>query len=387
MSSPRKSAVIPYGLSLRARPGVKKWSPRADIEHMSDSPVDPLSVRLLVLDPSTERRAELVAQLRTAGYADVLAACDAAGYHAVGEDRTPDLVLLELDRPGVDATALAALRTALAAPVELPILGMTADPAPESRARAAALGLCDVALRPIGEAELRLRIGNALASDQLRRLLSDRDAQLTEALRAPTANSDTVREGLSALAAMADYHDDDSGRHAQRVGCLAAAIAQALELPGASVSLLRAAAPLHDIGKVGISRRILLKPGMLTPPEWLHMQSHVDVGAQILGDARSPVLVLAAEIARTHHERFDGSGYTAGLLGDQIPLSGRIVAVADVWDTLTHDRPYRPAWDGERALAEIQAQAGAHFDPRVVQAFVSLDRVSFERFDAQSQAA
>ena len=136
--------------------------------------------------------------------------------------------------------------------------------------------------------------------------------------------------------------------------------------------MLRDAAPLHDIGKVGISRRILLKPGKLTAAEWLHMQSHVDVGAQILASAGSPVLVLAAEIALTHHERFDGSGYTSGLTGEEIPLCGRIVAVADVWDTLTHDRPYRPAWEPPRALAEIHSSSSTHFDPRIVEAFLAL---------------
>jgi putative two-component system response regulator len=176
---------------------------------------------------------------------------------------------------------------------------------------------------------------------------------------------------------MADYHDDDSDHHAQRVGAVSAGMAEALGLPATSVSLLRAAAPLHDIGKVGISRRILLKPDRLSESEWLHMQHHVEIGAQILSSSRSPVLRLAAEISRTHHERFDGSGYAAGLRGEEIPLSGRIVAVADVWDTLTHDRPYRPAWEIERALEEILGGAGTHFDPRVVEAFVSLDHDAF----------
>ena len=187
-----------------------------------------------------------------------------------------------------------------------------------------------------------------------------------------------MRESLSLLAAVADYHDDDTDLHAQRVGVVAAAIARALELSDQFVAMLAGAAPLHDIGKVGISRRILLKPGKLTAPEWLHMQQHVDIGGQILASAQSPVLILAAEIARTHHEHWDGNGYTSGLAGEEIPLSGRIVAVADVWDTLTHDRPYRQAWTPDRALAEIGTQAGAHFDPRVVEVFVSLEPESLE---------
>ena len=143
------------------------------------------------------------------------------------------------------------------------------------------------------------------------------------------------------------------------MGVGAALIAQALDLDEQFVATIRDAAPLHDIGKVGISRRILLKPDKLTPSEWMHMMRHVEIGARILAPAKSPVLRMASEIAGTHHERWDGNGYVAGLVGAEIPLAGRITALADVWDTLTHERPYKPAWDEDRALAEINAQAGS----------------------------
>ena len=204
----------------------------------------------------------------------------------------------------------------------------------------------------------------------------------SETIRERTTEHDTARESLSILAAIADYHDDDTSQHAQRVGVAAALIAEALELPAPFVDMIRDAAPLHDIGKIGISRRILLKPGKLTPAEWMHMMRHVEMGAQILAPARSPVLRLAAEIARTHHERWDGNGYVAGLAGEEIPLSGRITALADVWDTLTHERPYKPAWSEERALAEIASGSGAHFDPRVVEAFDSIDRHAINELSA-----
>jgi cyclic di-GMP phosphodiesterase len=205
-------------------------------------------------------------------------------------------------------------------------------------------------------------------------------AMTGDTLRERTTEQDTARESLSILAAIADYHDDDTSQHAERVGITAALIARELELPEAFVRLIRDAAPLHDIGKVGISRRILLKPGKLTPAEWMHMMRHVEMGAQILAPARSPVLRLAAEIARTHHERWDGNGYVAGLAGEEIPLSGRITALADVWDTLTHERPYKPAWSEERARAEIATDSGAHFDPRVVEAFGRIDRQTINEF-------
>jgi putative two-component system response regulator len=227
---------------------------------------------------------------------------------------------------------------------------------------------------PVDAAELVARVENALEVRHLHRQLRDRNAILREAVRERTGEFDTARESLSILAAIADFHDDDTDQHAKRVGVGASLIAQALDLDEQFVATIRDAAPLHDIGKVGISRRILLKPDKLTPSEWMHMMRHVEIGARILAPARSPVLRMASEIAGTHHERWDGNGYVAGLVGAEIPLAGRITTLADVWDTLTHERPYKPAWDEERALAEINAQAGAHFDPRIVEAFLTIDR-------------
>jgi putative two-component system response regulator len=352
---------------------------------MPDVTIDPRGVRVLLIDADAARRAALATGLRTAGYPNVSELDSPGGCSALG-GIAPDLVMMDLDAPGVTSHTLETVRSAFA-PTAPPIVGLTSDTTPEGRARAASFGVQDVATRPLLGDELRLRTDNALASGRLRRLLSDRSPQLTDVLRDRTAELDTVRESLAALAAMADYHDDDSNQHAQRVGVVAAAVGEALGLPESFVRMIRDAAPLHDIGKVGISRRILLKPGKLTLPEWMHMQQHVDIGWQILAPARSPVLRLAGEIARSHHEHWDGSGYTAGLVGEEIPISGRIVAIADVWDTLTHDRPYRQAWQPDRALAEIRAEAGAHFDPDVVAAFCSLDLKALTPSDAGPLAA
>jgi putative two-component system response regulator len=172
---------------------------------------------------------------------------------------------------------------------------------------------------------------------------------------------------------MAEYHDYETHNHTRRVGFTAARIARTLGLSGRFVDLIRQAAPLHDVGKVGISDTILLKPGRLTAEERAAMMRHVEIGARILEPARSPVLRAAAEIARTHHERWDGTGYLLGLEGEEIPLAGRITAVADVFDALTHERPYKPAWTIEHALQEIASQAGRHFDPHVVEAFLNIE--------------
>ncbi|WP_198170441.1 PAS domain S-box protein [Deinococcus arboris] len=175
-------------------------------------------------------------------------------------------------------------------------------------------------------------------------------------------------EVLERLARAAEYRDDDTGEHMTRVGETAAGIAAQLGLSPEEVQLLRRAAPMHDVGKIGVSDSILLKPGRLTPDEFEVVKTHCLIGSNILSGGQSPLVVLAEEIARTHHERWDGSGYPAGLCGEQIPISGRIVAVADVLDALMSERPYKRAWSQAAALAEIQTQAGQHFDPQVVRA-------------------
>ena len=177
-------------------------------------------------------------------------------------------------------------------------------------------------------------------------------------------------ETLQRLALAGEYRDDDTMQHTARVGALAARIADNLGLPPETVEMIRLAAPMHDIGKLGVSDTILLKPGPLTPEERTTMQRHTVIGTSILASSRSPVLQLAQQIALSHHERWDATGYPHGLGGEAIPIVARIVAVADVYDALTHDRPYKQAWPDKQALAEIEQQAGEQFDPQVVAAFL-----------------
>jgi putative two-component system response regulator len=350
---------------------VKRSAVAADNTRMTDMRMSS-GARLLVVGADQGHNQELANALDAAGYREVSVALDGARAAAQLHTASHDLILVDLDAPAASET-IACLRPAPTGGPELPVLGLIADSTPGGRRHAATVGVHDFVTRPIEVAELRLRVENALANAHLRQLVSDRTGASTGAPAEDPTEAGTVRESLSLLAAVADFHDDDSDQHAHRVGILSGAIARALGLSEEFAEMLTQAAPLHDIGKVGISRRILLKPGKLTPPEWMHMMQHVDIGGQILASAHSSVLHLAGEIARTHHERWDGSGYTAGLAGEEIPVSGRIVAVADVWDTLTHDRPYRSAWEADRALAEIRAQAGAQFDLTVVEAFCRLD--------------
>ena len=179
---------------------------------------------------------------------------------------------------------------------------------------------------------------------------------------------------LARLAAAAELHDDDTGQHTLRVADLSVAIARALGLPDADIELLRLAAPLHDVGKIAISDAVLRKRGKLTVEEFEQVKTHTTAGAQMLAGSAFELLALAEQTALTHHERWDGSGYPAGLAGDAIPITGRIVAVADVFDALTHSRPYKSAWTAADAIAEMTSQAGRHFDPLVVDAFLSAHR-------------
>ncbi|HEU4881582.1 MAG TPA: HD domain-containing phosphohydrolase, partial [Longimicrobium sp.] len=156
-----------------------------------------------------------------------------------------------------------------------------------------------------------------------------------------------------------------------RVGELSARIAAAMGLPEEEVEMIRRTAPLHDVGKVGIPDEVLLKPGKLTPEEWEVMKQHTTIGARLLSAGRSEMVRLAESIARSHHERWDGGGYPHCLSGENIPLAARIVALADVYDALSSDRPYRPAWPHDEVVAHIALGRGTHFDPRVVDAFIN----------------
>jgi putative two-component system response regulator len=170
----------------------------------------------------------------------------------------------------------------------------------------------------------------------------------------------------------AEYRDDDTGQHTQRVGNLAALLARQLELDEEEANLLRRAAPLHDVGKIGIPDRVLLKPGKLSEEEFEFIKTHTIIGAEILAQHHTPLLQEAASIALTHHERWAGNGYPHGIAGEEIPLAGRIVSVADVFDALTHERPYKKAWAVEDAVSEIKRHSGTQFDPAVVAAFSRL---------------
>lgn len=288
-------------------------------------------------------------------------------------DYLPDLILLDLQMPFMDGfEVMKQIRACLSPQDFLPILVLTADITPGSKRRALAEGAMDFLTKPFDAMEVALRIRNLLQTRALHLQLQGQNEILDQKVRARTAELEATQvEILERLALAAEYRDDNTGQHTKRVGETAAQIAEALGWQTREIELIRRAAPLHDVGKIGISDLILLKPGRLTTEELERMKMHTELGARILSGGQFPLLQWAEQIAQTHHERWDGTGYI-GLCGEAIPIAGRIVAVADVFDALTSERPYKQAWTQQEATDEIRRQSGRQFDPRVVEAFLKV---------------
>ena len=276
----------------------------------------------------------------------------------------PRLVVLDLEQPGGDGVdLLATLAPWVQADPPLPVIAVAQAGAADVRRRARAAGARDFLAKPLDPTEVLARVENVLAAAALQTQGGAMNVQLEQ----------TRLESVERLARLAEYRDDATYEHPQRVGRTAALLADKLGLAPDVVDAIRSAAPLHDVGKVGVPDRILLKPSRLTAAEFELMKSHTLIGGEILAGSTWPILQLAEEIALSHHERWDGTGYPDGKVEDEIPMSGRIVIVADNFDALTHSRPYAEAWEPEKAAAEIRRQSGQHFDPDVVEAFGTLD--------------
>ena len=280
----------------------------------------------------------------------------------------PDLIITDYMMPLLDG--LEFTRRFRERHPDIPVLMVTANHETELRHRALQIGITDFLNKPLDNIEFLARARNMLALRKSHRQLSDRAAWLAEEVDKATAQLQAhARETIFCLTKAAEYRDPETGGHILRMAHYSRHIARELGLDAAQQELLLDAAPMHDIGKVGTPDMILLKPGKLTAEEFTIMKQHAVIGYEVLNASSSPLLKTAAQIAHSHHEKFDGSGYPQGLRGEDIPLFGRIVAVADVFDALTSDRPYKPAWDVQAASEFIRTHSGTHFDPACVQAF------------------
>lgn len=284
--------------------------------------------------------------------------------------QTPDLVIVDFMMPDLNGIEFTRRFRKLAGNSDIPVLMVTANPQMEVRYEALEAGLNDFLTKPINKAEFLPRVKNMLALRHGQKMLADRAALLAEEVHKATAELRAQeQETIFRLSKLAEYRDPETGAHILRMAHYSRLIARNIGLSAEEQELILQACPMHDIGKVGIPDHILLKPGKLDPDEFKIMKTHAEIGHTILKNSPSRMLQTGAMIALSHHEKFDGTGYPAGLKGENIPLYGRITAVADVFDALTSERPYKKAFDIETTVDIIRKGDGTHFDPACVRAF------------------
>jgi len=283
----------------------------------------------------------------------------------------PDLIIVDYMMPELDGIEFIRLVREMPGRQLVPILMITANDQKQIRYQALDLGANDFLTKPIDKVEFLARARNMLSLNLARKHMADHAAWLDGEVRARTREIlERERETVFRLSKAAEYRDPETGAHIVRMAHYSRLIARELGLSEQDQQLVLEAAPMHDIGKVGISDTILLKPGRLTPEEFEIMKQHAMLGYELLNGSSSKLLQAGAEIARGHHEKYDGSGYPAGLKGEAIPIFSRIVAVADVFDALTSERPYKKAWEVSAAVEFLQQGCGSHFDPACVQALI-----------------
>jgi putative two-component system response regulator len=335
-----------------------------------------VDARILIIDDQISNVHLVQRLLERAGYRNINGTSSSREGIALVERIHPDVILLDLQMPAPDGFAvLEAIRPHLSNGSYLPVLVLTADTSDEATQAALSQGARDFLGKPFQPAELLLRVKNLLETRLLHRLLQEQNRVLEERVWQRTRELEEAQvEVLERLASAAEFRDDDTGRHTRRVGEIAAQLGRLLGFDDQRVEIVQRAAVLHDVGKIGIPDNILRKPGALTAAERRIMCTHTTIGARMLSGGSSAMVRAAELIARSHHEHWDGSGYPDGLSGERIPMEARLVAAADYFDAMTHDRPYRSAWPLEQVMTDIEAARGTHFDPRVVDALLALWR-------------
>lgn len=285
-------------------------------------------------------------------------------------ENEPDLVIVDYMMPDLNGIDFILAFRQAQGKIEVPVLMVTADHEREVRYRALESGATDFLTKPVDRMEFLSRVKNMLALRRSHLALSSRAATLAEEVKKATAEIQArERETVMRLAKAAEYRDPETGAHILRMANYSYVIARNLGLPEDLQEMILQAAPMHDLGKLGTPDHILLKPGRLSPDEMEIMKRHAGDGHEILKGSTSPMLQMAARIALAHHEKYDGTGYPNGIRGEDTPLEARIVAVADVFDALTSERPYKKAWETEKAVELIREGSGSHFDPDCVKGF------------------
>jgi putative two-component system response regulator len=332
--------------------------------------------------------------LSLAGYSNFIITTDANEVVSLANAESPDVILLDIMMPGTSGLDVLLQLRSQEQTAWLPIVIMTALDDREVKAQALDKGATDFLTKPIDPSELVSRVRNAVVFKAHHDHLQHYSQRLEEEIRIRTAELEESRlQVIRCLARAAEFRDNQTGRHTIRVGRYSGIIARHLDWQEPEIAVLEQAALLHDVGKIGIPDAILLKPGKLDPDEFEYVQkhcgfgkrvlerlsldefsvyaAHTEFGAGIVDRCNAPILDLAARIALTHHEKWDGSGYPVGLAGNDIPIEGRIVAAADVFDALSTKRPYKSAFPVARCFEIMEESRGTHFDPQVLDAFVA----------------
>ena len=359
----------------------------------SDEHRAPRDAKVMIVDDESVNIEIVKAYLEEEGFENFIATTDSTQAVDMVRQGNPDIVLLDIKMPKVSGLEILEILRRDHDLMMIPAVVLTAANDPDIKLQALRLGASDFLAKPVDPSELMLRLENVLAVKAYQDHLADYSEKLEQQVKLRTEELVRSRqEAIHCLARAGEYRDDDTGHHVTRVGRYSALIASELGFPQAAVDLIEQAAQLHDVGKIGIPDAILHKPGKLDPQEFdiirehcgigrriinplsheesIRLKTHTSVGLQIMGTTNSPVLRLAAVIAATHHEKWDGSGYPKGLAGNAIPIEGRVVAVADVFDALSSSRPYKEAFPLERCLKIVIDGRGKHFDPRVLDAFL-----------------
>nr|MBL8411195.1 response regulator [Dechloromonas sp.] len=287
-------------------------------------------------------------------------------------ENVPDLVIVDYMMPDMDGLKFISAFRALHGRNEIPVLMVTANDQKDVRYDALLGGANDFLTKPIDRVEFSARARNMLSLRQGQKFLADRADHLAEMVEIRTQEiRDRERELIFRISRAAEFRDPETGAHIQRMAHYSQVIAAGYGLDAQAQKLILEAAPMHDVGKIGIPDYILLKPGKLTPEEFEVMKGHARLGYELLKDSASEIIQAGAQVAISHHEKYDGTGYPHGLKGHQIPAFGRIVAVADVFDALTSERPYKKAWPLDEACKFLEDGRGKHFDPLCVEAFLA----------------
>ena len=331
-----------------------------------------LNQRVLIVDDTELNLLVLSALVNRLPHAQAHGFSDPVQALAFASQTPVDLVVVDFMMPEMDGFEFIEKFRQIPGAQSVPVLMVTANEDRAVRYQALESGADDFLAKPVDHIEFVARAKNLLKLSEATRKLTDQAAWLAESVRQATQEvRERERETVMCLAKAAEHRDADTGTHILRMSHYSQLIARELQLSQADQELLRDAAPMHDIGKVAIPDRVLLKPGKLDPEEQALMQRHAALGHGLLSGSTSPLLQAGAAIALGHHEKFDGSGYPQGLKGEAIPIFSRIVAVADVFDALSSDRPYKRAWPIDDARDYLRANRGSHFDPRCVDAFLN----------------